>query len=300
MESEIDMNLNLIEVKVMTKQEAVPAVSNILMEAGAQGVQIDDHKLEDVAVISYFPDDADIKSILLKIRAKVVNLTAYGLNPAPAKVTARSLSDAKWATTWEKYYHAERVTRFLTIVPAWEDYENKETNQIIIKLNPGMAFGTGTHPTTKMAMQALETILRGNETVFDVGTGSGVLAVTSRKLGAGDIFAWDNDKNAVESAKKNIALNMGMQNIQVGINSLLEEIIGTADVIVANMLAEVLLPLVPQAADHLKKGGKFITAGIYFDKLDDMIDELNQHGFVINQVMSVDNWRSIIATKGEN
>ena len=162
-----------------------------------------------------------------------------------------------------------------------------------------MAFGTRTHPTTKMAMQALEMTLRGGEKLFDVGTGSGVLSIAARKLGANQIEAWDNDPIAVEATKKNFALNPGMNNIKVSVNSLLDGINGKADVIVANMLADVLLPLIPQAVEHLDKGGKFITAGIYADKLEIMLKNLKENGFKINQVTEVDNWRSIIATKGE-
>lgn len=292
--------MNLIEIKVLTTQEAVPAVSNILMEQDAQGLQIDDnHEDGTAAVITYFPEQVDINKIKQVVEDKTKALTEFGLNPGNVKVLVSDIEEKSWAYNWEDYYHAERITRYLTIVPAWEDYQDPESDQLIIKLDPGMAFGTGTHPTTKMAMQALETTLRGGERVFDVGTGSGVLSIAARKLGAGEIKAWDNDPIAVASTKKNFALNAGMSDVQVEVNSLLEGIEGKADVIVANMLAEVLLPLIPQAITHLDQGGKFITAGIYADKLAIMVQKLKQVGFKIDQIIEVDDWRAIIATKGE-
>lgn len=292
--------MNLIEIKVKTTQEAVPAVSNILMEQNAQGIQIDDAKNDgNATVITYFPDDVDIKKIKKDVETQTKKLIDFGLNPGNVEVVISDIEEKSWAHNWEDYYHAERITRYLTIVPAWEDYQSKESDQLIIKLDPGMAFGTGTHPTTKMAMQALEMTLRGGEKLFDVGTGSGVLSIAARKLGANQIEAWDNDPIAVEATKKNFALNPGMNSIKVSVNSLLDGINGKADVIVANMLADVLLPLIPQAVEHLDKGGKFITAGIYADKLEIMLKNLKENGFKINQVTEVDNWRSIIATKGE-
>lgn len=292
--------MNLIEFKVITTKEAVPAVSNILMEQAAQGIQIDDDTNDDAAtVITYFSENVDVDELKKIIENKTKALKKFGLNPGQANVLVSDIEEKSWAYNWEDYYHAERITRYLTIVPAWEDYQKKASDQLIIKLDPGMAFGTGTHPTTKMAMQALEITLRGGEKVFDVGTGSGVLSIAARKLGAGKIEAWDNDPIAVESTKKNFALNPGTEDITVSVNSLLDGIIGTAEVIVANMLAEVLLPLIPQAVSHLNQGGKFIMAGIYVDKLEIILKTLEQNGFKINQVMEVDDWRSIIATKGE-
>ncbi|WP_413627376.1 50S ribosomal protein L11 methyltransferase [Fructilactobacillus vespulae] len=290
--------MDLIKMKVITTNEAVEAVSNILMEQDAQGIQIEEGN-NKVNVITYFPSSTDILKIQKLVTAKTQALKEYGLNPGEAKVVINEVKQSDWANKWESYYHVERVTRFLTVVPAWEDYQPETGDQILIKLDPKMAFGTGTHPTTKMSMQALENVIRGGEKVFDVGTGSGVLSIVAQKLGAGKIRAWDNDPVAIESAAKNLELNDDVHDIDLGVNSLLDGISDKADVVVANMLAEVLLPLIPQVNERLNKSGKLILAGIYADKLNDIKLALDEQNFVIEQISELGNWRSIVAIKGE-
>lgn len=293
-----EVKMDLIKMKVITTNEAVEAVSNILMEQDAQGIQIEEGN-NKVNVITYFPSSTDILKIQKLVMAKTQALKEYGLNPGEAKVVINEVKQSEWANKWESYYHVERVTRFLTVVPAWEDYQPETGDQILIKLDPKMAFGTGTHPTTKMSMQALENVIRGGEKVFDVGTGSGVLSIVAQKLGAGKIRAWDNDPVAIESAAKNLELNDDVHDIDLGVNSLLDGISDKADVVVANMLAEVLLPLIPQVNERLNKSGKLILAGIYADKLNDIKLALDEQNFVIEQISELGNWRSIVAIKGE-
>ncbi|USS91021.1 50S ribosomal protein L11 methyltransferase [Fructilactobacillus carniphilus] len=289
--------MKLTEVRITTTNEAAEAVSNLLITAGAQGIQLDDQLPGDqVAVITYITEDLNPAAFIKQVEQGLSHFTEYGLNAGVATIETRPV-DEQWTTEWEQYYHAERITRYLTVVPNWEDYQPAQTDQKVIRLDPGMAFGTGTHPTTKMSLQALETILRGGETLFDVGTGSGVLSIGARLLGAKAIRAWDNDSVAVESAQKNLAMNPGMEDIQVSQNSLLTGIDGTADVIVANMLAEVLLPLIPQVPAHLRDHGQLILAGIYVDQLPKIQAQLDEQQLTVEQIMAVDNWRAVIATK---
>ncbi|USS87374.1 50S ribosomal protein L11 methyltransferase [Fructilactobacillus hinvesii] len=289
--------MKLIEVRVTTTNEAVEAVSNLLITAGAQGIQIDDQLPgKQVAVLTYVTEAGDLTKLVQQVEQGLAHFPEYGLNPGVATITTEPVDD-RWTTEWEQYYHAERITRYLTVVPNWEDYQPEQTDQKVIRLDPGMAFGTGTHPTTKMALQALEISLRGEETVFDVGTGSGVLSIGARLLGAGTIRAWDNDPVAVESARQNLAANPNMADIAVETNSLLTGIDGTADVIVANMLAEVLLPLIPQVPRHLNPQGHLILAGIYADQLAKVEPQLKQHHFTVEQTMVAGNWRALIATQ---
>lgn len=313
--------MDLVKVSVKTSHEAVDAVSNILMEQGATGVQIDDrndyevlkreanwdqyelgdsrtdYNLNEAQVSAYFKDKIDVDNVVKKVKNKVGSLNQFGLDPGPNLVSVKSVKDEDWATSWEKYYHPERVTRFLTVVPSWEDYDIKNSDELMVRLDPGMAFGTGTHPTTKLAMQALEMTIRGDEIMLDVGTGSGVLSIAARELGAGTINAYDVDDVAVKSAEKNIALNPGMQEIQVKVNNLLDGINIKADVVVANILAEIIIPLIPQAEKCLNDGGIFITSGIIADKLDEVVATLKKHHFKINQVLTMKDWRSVIAEK---
>lgn len=195
----------------------------------------------------------------------------------------------------EKYYHPVRITRYLTVVPSWEDYQPENTDEKVIRLDPGRAFGTGTHPTTRLALLALEKEIRGSESMIDVGTGSGVLSIAAKYLGAGEIDAYDIDDEAIKATKENVALNPIAKDINIGTNSLLDGISKKVDLIVANILAEIIIPLIPQAKECLNPGGKFITSGIINDKKDLIVNELTKHGFVIDEILNQKDWYSIIA-----
>lgn len=195
----------------------------------------------------------------------------------------------------EKYYHPVRVTRYLTIVPSWEDYQATQPGELIMRLDPGMAFGTGTHPTTKLSLQALETVINGGEHLIDVGTGSGVLSIAAKAMGVGAVEAYDLDEVAVKAAQANLDLNPVAADVKVAANDLLKGIDTQADIIVANILAEIIVPLVPQAKANLKQGGYFITSGIIDEKFGVVCDAITAAGFQIKQHTQMGDWHSIIA-----
>ncbi|MFC6181898.1 50S ribosomal protein L11 methyltransferase [Lactiplantibacillus daowaiensis] len=305
------------EVTVSTSNEAVEAVSNILMEAGASGVKIDDaldyqhlepdrygeiidldtipHVTSGALISAYYPETVFVPEILPTIKQRVAKLADYGLNPEPNEVTMADLSDEAWATAWKKYYHPVRVTRYLTIVPSWEDYQPAQANESVLRLDPGMAFGTGTHPTTKLSLQNLETVINGGEHLIDVGTGSGVLSIAAKAMGVGQVEAYDLDDVAVQAAQANLDLNPVAADVKVAANDLLKGIHTQADIIVANILAEIIVPLVPQAKANLKRGGYFITSGIIDEKFDLIMTTLTAAGFQITQHTQMGDWHSIVA-----
>ncbi|MDF9445322.1 50S ribosomal protein L11 methyltransferase, partial [Limosilactobacillus mucosae] len=185
----------------------------------------------------------------------------------------------------------------LTVVPQWESYQPGPDEKLLI-LDPGMAFGTGTHPTTQLMMQALELTVRGGESMLDVGTGSGVLSIAAKLLGVGHVKAYDIDEVAVRSAKKNLALNPAAKDVEIGVNSLLEGIHEqNVDLIVANILAEIILPLISQAYENLKPGGRFLTSGIINDKFAEVKKALEDGGFKVDETMRIKDWYGIIAHK---
>ena len=309
-------------VKVITSSEAVEAVSYILTDMGAQGVQIEDaadfanlheekygdhgefidpssipHRKNGAAVSGYFPQNVFVPELLPTIYQRVAKLRDYGLNPGENDVSAATVDNQQWATVWQKYYHPLRVTDQLTIVPQWEEYEPADPKEKLIFLDPGMAFGTGTHPTTRLMLEALEKTIVGNEYVIDVGTGSGVLSIAAKHLGAGKVDAYDIDEVAVNSAKKNLALNPVAKDVKVGVNSLLDGIHTQADLIVANILAEIIVPLIPQAYENLKPGGKFLVSGIIDDKAPLIRQKLQEQGFVIDDEQQMKDWHGMIAHK---
>ncbi len=309
-------------IKVVTSSEAVEAVSYILTDMGAQGVQIEDaadfenlhegkygdhsefidpssipHRKSGAAVSGYFPQNVFVPELLPTIHQRVAKLKDFGLNPGANDVSAATVDNQQWATVWQKYYHPLRVTNQLTIVPQWEEYQPADPKEKLIFLDPGMAFGTGTHPTTRLMLEALEKTIVGSEYVIDVGTGSGVLSIAAKHLGAGKVDAYDIDEVAVNSAKKNLALNPVAKDVKVGINSLLDGIHTQADLIVANILAEIIVPLIPQAYENLKPGGKFLVSGIIDDKASLIRQRLQEQGFVIDDEQQMKDWHGMIAHK---
>ena len=287
--------MDWIKLTVTTTNEASEAVINLLMENGAGGVEIDDSDLSQVELATYFQAQAGLVELLPELEQKIAQLREFGLDPGKGTVKLAELDDDSWADVWKKYYHPVRLTRYLTIVPSWESYTPETTDEKVIRLDPGRAFGTGTHPTTKLALQALETVVRGGETMIDVGTGSGVLSIAAKYFGVAQIAAYDVDAEAVKAAEENLALN-GMQDaITVGANDLLAGIKTKVGLITANILAEIIVPLIPQAYECLKPGGIFITSGIIADKKDLIVSEIEAKGFVIDQILNIKDWYSIIA-----
>ncbi len=168
-------------------------------------------------------------------------LPSYDIEIGTGNMTVNEVNEEDWATAWKKYYHPVQISDTFTIVPTWEEYTPASPDEKIIELDPGMAFGTGTHPTTTMCIRALEKTVQPGDTVIDVGTGSGVLSIAAAKLGASSVQAYDLDPVAVESAEMNVRLNKTDDIVSVGQNSLLEGIEGPVDLIVANLLAEIIL-----------------------------------------------------------
>lgn len=289
------MAMEWTEISVLTSDESQDAVINILMDFGSLGVELDTINEDTLSINSYFPENFDIESKVPAIQSRVSQLAEFGLNPGEAKVITKNLNDDKWNSEWEKYYHAKRITKFLTISPVWENYVKEFDGELVIKLDPKKAFGTGVHPTTVLCLQAIESVIRENESILDVGTGSGVLSIAGKLLGAGEISAYDYDDDAVDSAKKNVALNGFENDIFVDKNSLLDGISKKADIILANMLPEAVLPLIPQAANNLNEGGKIIISGIIKDKLSITLETLENNQYVIDQVTTLGDWRGIIA-----
>lgn len=309
------------EVKIETASEAVEAISNIMMEAGASGVAIEDaldlenfksdafgelldkenfeHIREGALVMAYFPETTFLPEILPTIQEQILRLPDFGLNIGKNEQIISEVAESDWATAWKKYYHPVRVTRFLTIVPSWENYSPKSNQERIITLDPGMAFGTGTHPTTRLTLQALETVLRGGETLLDVGTGSGVLSIASKHLGAEKVYAFDLDDVAVTAAKENMALNPVAEAVEVTANDLLNNITIEADVIVANILADIIKLMINDAYRLLKPTGTFIVSGIIEDKKTMILQEMKNAGFLVDQIFSQGDWYAIILKKTE-
>lgn len=307
------------EISILTTNEAVEPVSNILHEAGASGVVIEDpfelikeredqfgeiyqlnpadYPDEGVIVKAYLPVNSFLGETVDGIKEAISNLIRYNIDIGKNRVSISEVNEEEWATAWKKYYNPVKISEKFTIVPTWEDYTPVNSDELIIELDPGMAFGTGTHPTTVMCIQALERIVKPGDQVLDVGTGSGVLSIAAAKLGAAEVQALDLDEVAVNVAKINIKLNKTNEVVSVRQNNLLNEIDIQADIIVANILAEVIVRFVDAASANLRSGGTFIASGIIQPKKQEVIDSMIAAGFDITETLAMEDWVAIIATK---
>lgn len=285
------------QLLVKTSMEAKEAVANLLMENGAGGLQEIETDEQAVELVTYFPAEQNLQELALELESKIKALTTFGLNPGQVTVSLAQVDDASWQTAWEKYYHPTRLSRYLTVVPAWEDYQAGDDLEKLVYLNPGKAFGTGTHPTTRLTITAMETVMRGGETVIDVGTGSGVLAIVAKLLGAKSVLATDIDEEAIASAKTNLELNPQALPIELKVNNLLDGIEQQVDLILANILPEFLLPLMPQAYANLNEGGKVILSGIISEQKAKVVQALTTAGFELEASFKLGDWYGLVAQK---
>ncbi|MDP4550332.1 50S ribosomal protein L11 methyltransferase [Alkalihalobacillus macyae] len=307
------------EISIHTTNEAIEAVSNILHEAGASGVVIedpmdlvkawdttfgevyqlnpDDYPEEGVILKAYMPVNSFLGETVEQIKEAINGLLVYDIDLGHNTVQISEVNEEEWATAWKKYYKPVKISERITITPTWEEYTPVNTDEIIIELDPGMAFGTGTHPTTVLCVQALEKIIQPGQRVIDVGTGSGVLSIAAASLGADSVDALDLDEVAVKSARLNTKLNKVHSKIQVSQNNLLDNIQEQYDVIVANLLSEIIIRFTDDVAKVLKPGGAFITSGIITAKKDEVKQSIIEQGLEIEETLQMEDWVAFIARK---
>lgn len=201
--------------------------------------------------------------------------------------------DEDWANNWKKYYKPLEVGEKIAIVPNWEKYENKNNRKEII-INPGMAFGTGTHESTYMCLEMLEKYVKKEDKIFDIGCGSGILAIASLKLGASHALAVDIDDKCIEATIENAKLNNVTDKVDVKKGNLLDVVRGDADLIVSNIIAEIIVDEIKNLKNHLHSGGIFISSGIISERKNMVVDALKQNGFDIIDEKSKNNWVAIV------
>lgn len=307
------------EISIHTTNEAVEPISHILHEAGASGVVIedpfdltkeredkfgeiyqlnpDDYPEEGVIMKAYLPVNSFLGETVEGIKEAINNLLLFDIDLGLNNISISEVNEEEWATAWKKYYNPVKISEKFTIVPTWETYEPVSSDEKIIELDPGMAFGTGTHPTTVLCIQAIERTVQPDDKVIDVGTGSGVLSIAAAMMDAQQVLALDLDDVAVESAKLNIKLNKVHPRVTVKQNNLLNNVEGPVNVVVANILAEVIVRFTDDVYRVLENGGTFISSGIISTKKQEVKDALIKSGFKIEETMMMEDWVAFIAKK---
>ena len=306
------------EVSVDTSHEATDLVSEILQELGAAGVVIEDPALlneyirsglwdytdlkeseetEVVRVKAYWALDEELEGKLQNLSERLASLAQHGIDKGAGAVSWKAVADEDWAETWKEFFHTEKVGARTVIKPTWEEYEAK-AGEIVVELDPGAAFGTGQHATTSLCIRALEELVRPGMTVFDVGTGSGVLAIVAAKLGAKRVEAVDFDPVAVRVARENVRQNGAEGVVHTERSDLLKSVAGEADLIIANIIADIIVRLFGEVKGSLAAGGTMLLSGIIEDRLADVVEAAGQHGFSVEKIEQEKGWAAVVVKGG--
>jgi ribosomal protein L11 methyltransferase len=255
---------------------------------GMYGELVDDEILnadrETVKVSLFVPEERSFLEYKTFLEAR---LPAVGIE---AKIEIEGVDEDDWAESWKQYYKPVHLGK-ITVVPAWEEYTAGD-GEVIVRMDPGMAFGTGTHETTRLVIRLMQDEIRGGERLLDVGTGSGILSICASKLGAGHCNAYDIDPVAVKVARDN-ALSDGCDNITVGVSDLLKGVDllgGKYDICVANIVADIIIRMLPDIKKFLKDGAPLILSGIIGERAEEVRAEVLKQGFTVEKELVENDW----------
>jgi ribosomal protein L11 methyltransferase len=305
-----------IEIVVKTTEEAYDAISDMLTTMGAGGVVIEDpndirREIEkpdsldyadeafiktlgqDVVIKAYFSSNRDnIKELIRLIKEKILLISNF-LDIGEGYMGYSEIDDEDWATGWKKHYKPFHLTDRIVIKPSWENY-NENSGEIVIELDPGMAFGTGTHETTKMCSRLLEKYMQPGYSVVDVGCGTGILSIIAAKLGAKHVTALDVDEVAVRITGENCGMNGTVENVswRKGVLDDLDK--NKVDIIVANIIADVIIAFSTSMPEYLKAGGLFITSGIIKERKDEVLRAYTERGFELMDAEELGEWVAMV------
>ncbi|BFT65992.1 50S ribosomal protein L11 methyltransferase [Parvimonas parva] len=252
-------------------------------------------KSEFITAKTYLKNDDELEENLKLLNERISEFEKEYNEKVILKIDSK-IKTEDWANEWKKYYRPTKVGKNFIIKPTWEEYDLSE-NEVMIELDPGMAFGTGTHETTALCLEALEKLELKDKLVFDIGSGSGILSVGALKLGAKKVEAVDIDILGVEATLDNAKLNKVEDRIIVHHGDLCEKLNSKADVIVANILAHILVKLLGDISKFIKDDGIFVGSGIIDSKYKDVEDALIESNFEILEVNKNKDWVCVIARR---
>lgn len=306
-----------------THTDAVDLLSYKLDEIGVEGIEIEDklplseadkEKMfvdilpdpvdnDGTAKVHFYmePENCDPEKVMLQVQNIFQELREF-CEIGKGTITLSETEDKDWINNWKTFFKPFRAADDIVIKPTWETYEKEKDSDILIEIDPGIAFGTGSHETTKLCIQALDKYVKEGDSILDVGCGSGILSIAALKLGAAHATAIDIDEVAVKVAAENMTVNQipssryTLYDGDLISNAFLKVKAGTShDIVVANILADVIIPLTGVIRPHLKKGGLYITSGIIDTKEEDVRHALEENGFEILSVEHMKEWCCFIA-----
>lgn len=320
--------MKYLEVKIYTSKEGIDPLTCILMDMGIAGFAIEDPqdieellekknsydwdyvdravmdlKDQETSVTFYLEDTSANRELLQRIKIDVMKLRSDvdygtfgdGVSFGRLYLETNEVQDEDWQDNWKEYFKPAKVTDKIVIKPTWETYERSAEEELIIEIDPGMAFGTGTHPTTSLCIKLLEKFIDPSDVVLDVGCGSGILSIAAGLLGASKIYGVDIDPVAVDVARENVALNRLDEKVEVFAGDLTKGLLLKADIVVANLMADLVVFLSKDVARHLQGKSIYISSGILVEKQPHVAKALEECGFEILETCYEGEWCAIAA-----
>ncbi len=284
-----------VELSVLTSAEAAEAVSHMLFDLRPGGVVEEPSPGGGVLLRCYLPSSPLLPATLRTLRARIGRLRQVGLDPRPARVRSRRIASRRWATAWRAYVRPVRVGR-LWIRPPWVQ-RPAPPGTTVVTIDPGMAFGTGMHPSTRLCLRALGRYLEAGDRVVDVGTGSGILAIAAARLAGARVWAVDCDPVAVAHARANVRANRVDRLVQVRRGWGLAAAPRPADLILANLTADALLSLLPDVPSVLAPAGHFVGSGFVEERLAEVIAAAEGARLAPVAVLAEGEWRAVVLAR---
>ena len=309
--------MDWLELKIDTSHAGLDAVTDMLEQQGVTGVMIDDEAdfqsflennrqywdyvddalaahYDGLSRVKFYVEDSDAgRALLEKIKAEL-----------GCEVATSTVDDADWENSWQQYYEPLEIGEKLLVVPEWLDAE--PNGRTVLRLDPGIAFGTGSHPTTRMCLEALERFAAPGKTALDLGCGSGILGIAALLLGCEKVLGCDVDPKSPDAAMANAALNgIGADRLKLYAGDLLRdegmrrELDGSYDIVLANIVADVILPLAPLSREFLAPGGTFVTSGIIEGRQDEIEHALKKAGYSIEKHFCEEEWHCFVCSVRE-
>lgn len=305
------------ELKIKTTSEATEAVSNILIELGCEGVAVEDpndpifgegydgdwdyfnrdelvFEYPEGVLIKTYVEDNGLEELIQQISTRILELKDFGLDYGLGTIETSEVFESDWANEWKKYYKPTKIGEHIVIKPSWETYEPAE-GELIIEIDPGSAFGSGTHETTSMCVEQLDKRVKPETTVFDIGCGSGILAIAAAKLGAKDVTAVDLDLAAIEASQVNVELNHVSDQVKVIHGNLMDVVDGKADIVVANIIADIICLLSETIHQFLHKDSVFIASGIINTKIPQVLATLEANNLEVVELVEKGEWAAVVS-----
>ena len=304
------MNEQWREIIITTSRLAADAISDKLIELGSQGTVFEDHVTdpERCRIKAYYAQSLDIKPLITQIEEYLEILQANGIPVGKTKIVSEVIESVDWSSNWKQYFKPLRVGEHFVIKPSWESFEC-QSEDIVVEIDPGMAFGTGLHASTRLMLMLLEHYMRPENMVLDVGVGSGILSIAAAHLGARYVLGVDIDAEAVDIARENVRKNARVSSQQETLEKRIELQVGSLDTltisrkfdcIMMNIRPNIILPLFSYATAYLQTGGALMISGILEEEGPELINQLKEFDFIVQDHVVEDGWIAYVLSEISN